>query len=257
MKNIDEVFSKRDRKSLNPGAPAPLYHQMYALLKKRILDGSIAHGARMPTEQELAQGFSVSRITTKRAMDELAADGLIERHRGRGSHVIHHYEPGQIQAPLVGMLENLASMSRATKIKVLEAEKIRPPADIARQLKLQPDEDVLHVKRVRRDETQEPFAYYESWTLGVTKGFTKKSLESKARFDILAASGINIAHIEQYLSADTAATEVAKELGMDKGDPVLTLMRHSYDEDENLVDIIYCQYHPKRFHYRMDLRMDN
>lgn len=256
MRNIQDVFSKRDRKSLDPEAPAPLYHQMYVLLKKRILDGSIEHGARMPTEQELAKGFAVSRITTKRAMDELAVDGLIERHRGRGSHVIHHYEPEKIQAPLVGMLENLASMSRATKIKVLEAEKIKPPADIARQLKIQSDEDVLHVKRVRRDDTDEPFAYYESWTLGVTKGFTIKSLESKARFDILAASGINIAHIEQYLSADKATSVVGKELGMSTGDPVLTLVRHSYDEDENLVDIIYCQYHPKRFHYRMDLRMD-
>lgn len=257
MKRIEELFSKRDRKSLDPEAPAPLYHQMYALLKKRILDGSIAHGARMPTEQQLAKGFSVSRITTKRAMDELAADGLIERHRGRGSHVIHHYEPEQIQAPLVGLLENLASMSRATKIKVLEAEKVRPPADIARQLKIQTDEDVLHVKRVRRDDADTPFAFYESWTLGVTKGFTKKSLESKARFDILAASGINIAHIEQYLSADIAKDLVAKELEMNEGDPLLTLMRHSYDEDENLVDIIYCQYHPKRFHYRMNLRMDD
>ncbi len=257
MRNIEEVFSQRERDSLSSEAPAPLYHQMYTLLKNRILDGSIANGEQMPTEQELAAGFNVSRITTKRAMDELAADNLIERHRGKGSHVIYHYEPEQLQAPLVGMLEKLASMSRSTKIKVLDAEKIVPPADIGRQLQVAEGEGVLHVKRVRRDDDDTPFAYYESWTLGVTKGFTKKSLESKARFEILADSGVTIAHIEQYLSADKASAQVAKELKMSVDDPVLTLMRHSYDEDENLVDIIYCQYHPKRFHYRMNLRMDD
>ena len=257
MNKIEDVFSKSERESLSSEAPAPLYHQMYTLLKNRILDGSIAHGEQMPTEQDLAAGFNVSRITTKRAMDELAADNLIERHRGKGSHVVYQYEPEQIQAPLVGMLEKLASMSRSTKVKVLEVEKVAPPKDIGRQLQVADGEGVLHVKRVRRDEDDIPFAWYESWTLGVTKGFTKRSLESKARFEILADSGINIAHIEQYLSAYKASSEVAKELKMTVGDPVLTLMRHSYDEDENLVDIIHCQYHPKRFHYRMNLRMDD
>lgn len=257
MKDISKVFTNNELQSLSAESPAPLYHQVYTLLKSRILDGSIPFGARLPTEQDLAKAFDVSRITTKRAMDELAEDQLIERHRGRGSHVIFQYEPEQIEAPLVGMLEKLASMSRTTKIRVLELARIVPPAEIAKKLKVASDESVVYVKRVRSDDKNKPFAYYESWTLGVSRGFTRPALESKARFDILAASGVNIAHIEQYLSADKADEEVAKELNMKKGDPVLTLMRNSYDEDENLVDIIHCRYHPRRFHYRMNLRMDD
>ena len=58
-------------------ARAPLYHQLYSVLKAAILDGTIAYGAQMPTEQQLAKKFEVSRITAKRAMDELASEQLV------------------------------------------------------------------------------------------------------------------------------------------------------------------------------------
>ena len=84
---IYKLFTEHDLMSLRGEAPTPLYYQMYTLLKNRILDGSIAHGTQMPTEQQLAAAFNVSRITAKRAMDELAAEELVERRRGKGTHV--------------------------------------------------------------------------------------------------------------------------------------------------------------------------
>ncbi len=51
----------------------PLYHQLYSVLKAAILDGTIPFDSQMPTEQQLTKTFDVSRITAKRAMDELAA----------------------------------------------------------------------------------------------------------------------------------------------------------------------------------------
>ena len=60
---------------LSKEAPTPLYYQLYRALKDAILSGAIAHGAQMPTEQQLADACGVSRITAKRAMDELAGEG--------------------------------------------------------------------------------------------------------------------------------------------------------------------------------------
>ena len=117
---INKLFTQLELSSLRGEVPTPLYYQMYTLLKNRVLDGSINHGTQMPTEQQLAEAFDVSRITAKRAMDELAAEELVERRRGKGTHVTHHYAPEPVQAPLTGMLEKLASMGRDTKIKVLD-----------------------------------------------------------------------------------------------------------------------------------------
>lgn len=66
----------------------PLYKLIYATLRKQILTGIFPYGSRVPSEKELAIQFQVSRITSKRALNELAKDGYIERFAGKGSFVI-------------------------------------------------------------------------------------------------------------------------------------------------------------------------
>ena len=253
---ITKLFSQRDLQSLQSEAPTPLYYQMYTLLKNRILNGSIPDGTQMPTEQQLAEAFDVSRITAKRAMDELAGEELVERRRGKGTHVTHHYEPETVEAPLVGMLEKLTSMGRKTKVKVLDVGKLVPPGDIQVELGLDSGQKAHRVMRVRFSEDGTPFAHHISWTRDIRSGFTERELEKRVRLDILKENGIEVHRIEQDLSAAPAQDFVARELGMNEGDPVLTLVRRSYTEDGTLVDILYCHYHPKRFQYRMSLSMD-
>ena len=254
---IDQLFSGHDLGSLQGEAPTPLYYQMYTLLKNRILDGSIPHGTQMPTERQLAEAFNVSRITAKRAMDELAAEELVERRRGRGSHVTHHYKPEPVQAPLTAMLEKLASMGRNTKVKVLDVGKLIPPGDVRADFGLKGEEKLLRLLRVRMNEEGEPFAYYISWTSDIETGATKKDLETRVRYDIMKENGLEVSKIEQYLGASAAQEFVSRELDMKPGEPVLTLSRRSYTEDGRLVDVLYCYYNPKRFQYRMTMSMDD
>lgn len=65
----------------------PLYTQVVEYLKGKIIDGELLPGDQLPTEIELAEKFNVSRITSKRAMEELAREGLIYRKKGQGSFV--------------------------------------------------------------------------------------------------------------------------------------------------------------------------
>jgi GntR family transcriptional regulator len=253
---IAKLFSERDLGSLQSEAPTPLYYQMYTLLKNRIMDGSIPHGTQMPTEQQLAEAFSVSRITAKRAMDELSGEELVDRRRGKGTHVTHHYEPETVEAPLLGMLEKLSSMGRKTKVKVLDVGLLVPPGDIQVDLGLDSGEKAHRVVRVRYSDDGTPFAHHISWTVGITSGFTERELEQRVRLDILKENGIEVNRIEQTISATAAQDFIAKELGMEIGDPVLTLLRRSYTADGKVVDVLYCHYHPKRFQYRMSMGLD-
>ncbi len=63
--------------------PTPLYHQIYLVLRNKIVDGKFADGDILPSEEETARSCGVPRITTKRAPNELAEDGLVVRERGR------------------------------------------------------------------------------------------------------------------------------------------------------------------------------
>ena len=81
MIEFHTVFSQEQKQTLSKELPTPLYFQLYSLLKSGILDGTFINGAQLPTEGQLSAEFGVSRITSKRALDELAREGLVERHR--------------------------------------------------------------------------------------------------------------------------------------------------------------------------------
>ena len=108
-----------------------------------------------------------------------------------------------------------------------------------------------------RSRLHEAFGYYTSWSKGLSKFNEKASLESTTRLEIFRKNGIEIKHVKQILSATAATPEVAKELDVEPGFPLLSLTRRSYDENENLVDYLHAQYHPERFQYRMDLTPDS
>ncbi len=64
-----------------------LYKKIYLDILEEIKNGTLKTGDRIPSENELAEKFNVSRITTKRALDMLAQRNIIERYRGKGSYV--------------------------------------------------------------------------------------------------------------------------------------------------------------------------
>ena len=234
----------------------PLYHQLYSVLKAAILDGTIPYDEQMPTEQQLAATFAVSRITAKRAMDELAAEQLIARFRGKGSHVIYQYTPQPVRAPLVGMLENLIEMGKHSIVRVISIDKVVPPEDIRTLLDLNDDDTVHRVIRVRSNEEGEPYAYYVSHTAGISRGFTKRRLESTPRLDILRDNGIDLTRVEQVLSAENASPQIAKELDVEPGAALLSIRRQSYSADGKVADVLDGLYAPSRFKYAMVLSLD-
>lgn len=79
----------------------PLYRQICQRLREAILSGELAEGTRLPTERALASALGVNRTTVMNAYNELASEGLIEGHVGRGTlvrrnHFLHldeHFEP--------------------------------------------------------------------------------------------------------------------------------------------------------------------
>ncbi len=68
---------------VDESSPTPLYHQIFLIIRDRIYDGTYAFESVVPGEHELCSIFGVSRITAKRALDELAAAKLVVRRRGR------------------------------------------------------------------------------------------------------------------------------------------------------------------------------
>jgi GntR family transcriptional regulator, arabinose operon transcriptional repressor len=68
-------------------ARMPLYEQIYTFIFDAVRQGRLRTGDRVPSEKELAEQFNVSRITSKRALEELESAGVVRRRRGYGTFV--------------------------------------------------------------------------------------------------------------------------------------------------------------------------
>ncbi|MCK4570984.1 extracellular solute-binding protein [Candidatus Bipolaricaulota bacterium] len=80
-KNSDHKIAKNGN--------APLYRQLEEILKQRIKNGELKPGDQIPTEFDLCEQFGISRISVRQALAELANDGFLCRHQGRGTFVNH------------------------------------------------------------------------------------------------------------------------------------------------------------------------
>jgi GntR family transcriptional repressor for pyruvate dehydrogenase complex len=71
---------------------------IYESLRSSIVDGQLRTGTRLPTERALASRFGAARNTVRRTMNQLADEGLIERHVGRGTFVARSKASGASEA---------------------------------------------------------------------------------------------------------------------------------------------------------------
>ncbi|MEN1926630.1 GntR family transcriptional regulator [Luteimonas qiangzhengi] len=240
---------------LRTDLPTPLYHQMFLLLHDRILSGEIPCGSRIPTEFELAAAFGVSRITAKRALDELAAEGLVERRRGKGTHVIHRSRPKPMQSPLTGLLETLEVLAEETRVKLLQFRRATPSDPVRALFDTAVDEPLTHAIRLRL-RGNIPFGHYTSWTRTDREAFSEKALATTSRLKLFRDIGIDIRQVEQVLSAVNADAVTAMHLQVEPGAALLALDRRSYNEEGQLVDLLNILYRPDQFSYRMKMDIE-
>jgi len=239
--------------TVDPRLPTPLYHQIYVLLREQILSGVYGDQAMVPTEQELSRRFGVSRITAKRALDELAAEGLVVRRRGRGTSVAGPLPTRPYNANLSGLLENLLMMGLKTSVEILEFGYVTAPDDVRSALCLAPGAEVQRAVRVRSLDG-EPLSYTTSFVPAeIGRAYDRKDLATSPLLALLERAGILIGSADQTITATLADTVVAPRLGVRVGSPLLSITRTVFDQNGRPVEYINLLYRPDRYQYRMKL----
>lgn len=244
---------------MNADLPLPKYHQVYLVLREQLGDGRFA--GPLPGELALAGQFGVSRVTVRRALERLAAEGLIDRSPGRGTlprvpavtaAVAAARDEGS-RAQLSGLLENIVTMGLATKVKVLECEVIAAPAAVAQALQLEPGAKVQKARRVR--STREgPLSLITTYVpAALAQGFGRRELMKKPILILLEEAGVRIGHATQTISARLADTSSAAQLAVDVGSALLAVTRLICDQRGRPVQWLHGLYRPDRYQYQMQL----
>jgi GntR family transcriptional regulator len=236
--------------------PLPKYHQIYLVLREQLAEGRFLGG--VPGELQLMKEFGVARVTVRKALQRLVADGLIERAPGRGTVPVApaagpRAAPKGHGAPLNGLLENIVDMGLRTSVKVLRCEVLPTSGEVARQLDIAPGTPVQKALRVRSTR-QGPLSHITTHVpQSIAKGFGRRELARQPILMLLEASGVVIGRARQSISARLADAEVAQRLQVDVGSALLAVQRLVFDADDRPVQWLQGLYRPDRYQYQMQL----
>ncbi|BBB49080.1 GntR family transcriptional regulator [Pelolinea submarina] len=161
----------------------PIYQQITAYIKETIEKGIYQKGNIIPSEQELCNQFDTSRMTVRRAINDLVNDGTLYRIQGRGTFVSHFVFRKYLE--VLGFSYHMRTLGFQPSSKILSFEIQKPEKNIAEELKILPSDNVFYLSRVRMADL-EPIAI-ENVFLPEKRfpGLDKYSLEENSLYDTL------------------------------------------------------------------------
>ncbi len=189
-------------------------------VKKRIQTGKYPVGSYLPSEHDLCDQFNITRTTVRKALDELIKEGFIVKEQGRGSKVLERQKS-------LGLL-TVKGFSGATGYKVKTVVTKEPAIqewDASIPFSLTEEEKkskCIYFQRVRYIDAK-PVVLENNWyALDALEQIESKAFVKDSFFKTLSQKYlIEIMGAEQELKSIPAAKEVAKNLGIKIGTPIL------------------------------------
>lgn len=236
--------------------PVPLYQQLADRLRRQIADGDYRIGDRLPSEGALGEEFGVSRITVRAALDQLSAAGMLQRLRGKGTFV----SAPPVEHELIRLTDFVEDMMAAglnptSRVFRLDEEPATP--EVAAELAIAPGTPVVRLDRLRLgdnapiavDTTFLPLRYGRLLERGYLEHETiYRQLETRYGIPVLSGGFL--------IEAGVASADLAAQLRIDQGSPLLIIRRTSYSTNR---EVIYYQkryYRAYRVRYRLELNRE-
>lgn len=200
------------------------YRQIADELRARLQNDEFAPGDLLPSESELGAAHQVSRVTVRRALEQLREEGLVDSRQGFGW--FRATAPVAQNLSALSTLEaQLIASGKRSERRVLAFAYVKAPSSVAEVLGT---DDVLEVKRCHLADGQ-PFARVTVWC-------PAELAHDLSRNDVVAAPfvdllGVEVAGARQRIGAVGAADADARLLRVPPGSPLLRATRTTFDRE--------------------------
>jgi GntR family transcriptional regulator len=224
----------------------PMYFRIQQAILEQIQAGQLKPGDQLPSEAELAQQHQVSRITAKRALDELVRQGRAFRQQGRGTFVAQ----ARIReiSGFRSFSEDIRARGFEPSSQVLAFEETAPDEAIRQRLHLPEGERVYLLKRLRLASGEPVAVETAHLPCRLCPGLLQEDLARGSLYNLL---------IEKYQVVPTwadaeiescaASGEEAGLLRLKTGTPVLTARRVTYAANYDAIETVVSVYRGDRF----------
>jgi DNA-binding GntR family transcriptional regulator len=227
----------------------PLYYQLSQAIEAAIRTGDLAPGDRFENELALAKRLTLSRPTTRRAIQELVDKGLLVRKRGVGTQVVQN--PVHRRVELTSLFDDLARAGQEPTTQLLEYHTGVAGDEVAAELNLSGDHEVVTIRRLRC-ANGEPLAVMTNY-LPVELAPAADELEESGLYQSLRARGVHIRLARQRIGARPATRTEARLLDEKAGAPLLTMSRTAFDDSGRAVEFGDHGYRASRYYFETTL----
>jgi len=214
-------------KNLQSESSSPLYHQLMQRLAEDIERGKYPVGSRIPPEHELEALYKVSRVTVRRALSELTAEGLLEKKQGKGTFV---------STPRISQdLKSIHSFHDACKLNgfrggtiLVHVKEVNADDSDICELDLQEGSKVVETLRVRTADGVP--VVLEKNHFSMAYSYLENENLAGSLYGVLRDYGIEPKQASHDISMAFATDDQAKLLNIKKGDPLMRLHEVVYDQ---------------------------
>lgn len=236
--------------------PQPTVSQrLHEALKNKITNAQA--GQRLPSEPELAQQLGVSRATLREAMRTFETQGLIRRRQGSGTYVTH---TTHIIESGLEILESIDTLAEQIGLEVHMGELSIETRSVTKEecdkLKLEPESLVLQVSRVIMAEDR-PVAYLvDILPEDILPAERLDNAFTGSVLDILLKNIEPAPYLSRTeINADTASSEIAKLLGIQRGAVLLRFVADLYSANGRPIDHSISYFLPGYFRFHVVRRV--
>lgn len=232
----------------------PKYLYIKLSLQNLIRSNELKPGQMLPSEKELSEQYAASRLTVRRALDDLVAEGSIYKIQGKGTFVLDVAPGSQNDPHLRSCSELIRSQNKVPTRRVMVQQIEEADADTAARLMISPGDPVFHYERVYYADNL-PAIYVDSnYNSRIIPGIEKYDLGRNSIVSILEAEyGITTSIGEREIRAVQAPHKVASCLGVEDAFPLLEVLDvKNCSINGRLVPLesLIFLYHTERIRYR-------
>jgi GntR family transcriptional regulator len=228
----------------------PRYQQIADELRNRLAAGEFERSGVLPSESVLSQDYEASRVTVRRSLESLRAEGLVDSRQGFGWIVAG--EPLRQDLSRLATIEGqLAAAGKRSERKILSFGFREAPARVGEVLG---ERQVLEVVRVNLADGI-PFARVTVWCperLGATL-----SRDDVEKTSFLEQLPVELGGATQTIGADVADSSDAHLLGIPEGSPVLAAERITRNSSGRPVLVSEHVFPAHRFRFSVELPVDD
>lgn len=235
-------------------APIPLYYKLYTQLKESIDKGQYTRGDKLPTEKELCEKHSVSRLTVRRALEELRREGIIERQKGRGTFV-REIKREERLTNLTGFTDEANREGKKAHSKVLENRLVKIPSGTVSEFEMPAEGMVVLLKRVRY-LNDEPYAIEEAYLNPNADirllNIMDRNMEKESLYKILLNEfNLNISYAEEEMELTRLDQDAAVHLNQNEGDYAILRRRYTFTKDGKCVEYVSSLYRGDKYKFKI------